>query len=502
MVREKVREKESFSSLQDYMAVLEEKGELVRVSEAVSTVYEMTEIHNRVLRAGGPAILFEKPVQPDGSVSDIPVLVNLFGTIDRVASGLGTRRAGLKEIGRFLGAMKQPEPPKGFMDAFSKLPILKTAMSMSPEIVRKAAVQDVIFKGKDVDLSRLPIQTCWPGEPAPLITWPLVITRRPDSEEAKAYNMGVYRMQVLGKDKTIMRWMEHRGGAQHHRLWQEEGKDMPCAVAIGADPSTILSGVTPIPDDMSEYYFAGLLRKEKLQLVPAKTQPLLVPANAEIILEGTISKDEMEEEGPYGDHTGYYNAVESFPTFKLTAITMRSKPVYLSTFTGRPPDEPSVLSEALNDVFLPLLQQQFPEIVDCYLPPEACSYRIAVVSMKKRYPGHAKRIMMGLWSHLYQFSYTKMVIVVDEDINARDWKDVMWAVSTRMDPARDLTVIDRTPMDYLDFASPISGLGGKLGIDATNKIGNETTREWGKKLEMSPEVVRQVNEKWKKLGLM
>lgn len=495
------RDQDSVLSLQDYMKVLEKKGELIRVSEPVSTVHEMTEIHNRVLRSGGPSVLFEKPLLQDGAVSGIPVLVNLFGTIDRVASGLGTNRSGLKQIGHFLSAMKQPEPPKGFMDAVSKIPVLKSAMSMSPEIVRRGPVQQKVLKGKDVDLSKLPIQTCWPGEPAPLITWPLVITRAPNSEKTESYNVGVYRMQVLGRDKTIMRWMEHRGGAQHHRLWQEQGKDMPCAVVIGADPSTILSGVTPVPDDLSEYHFAGLLKKEKLQLVSAKTQPLLVPAHAEIVLEGFISKDEIAEEGPYGDHTGYYNAVESFPTFKITAITMREKPVYLSTFTGRPPDEPSVLSEALNDVFLPLMQQQFPEIVDCYLPPEACSYRIAVVSIKKRYAGHAKRIMMGMWSHLYQFSYTKMVIVVDEDIDARNWKDVMWAVSTRMDPSRDLTVIEGTPMDYLDFASPKSGLGGKLGIDATNKMGNETSREWGTKLEMSPEIIRQVTEKWKKLGL-
>ena len=361
--------------------------------------------------------------------------------------------------------------------------------------------------GDDVDLSKIPIQSCWPGEPAPLITWPLVVTQGPSAgknggDKRDVFNLGIYRMQVLGKNKTIMRWLKHRGGAQHHARWKKEKPDpLPAAIVLGADPGTILAAVTPVPDTLSEYQFAGLLRGAKVELVDCKTVPLKVPATAEIVLEGYVSLDEYAPEGPYGDHTGYYNSVDDFPVFNITAITMRKDPIYLSTFTGRPPDEPSVLGEALNDVFVPILQQQFTEIVDFWLPPEGCSYRIAVVSMKKAYAGHAKRVMMGVWSFLRQFMYTKFVIVVDDDIDVRDWKDVMWAISTRMDPVRDITTVTDTPIDYLDFASPVSGLGGKLGLDATNKFPGETNREWGEKIYMDDDIITRVDEKWDRYGL-
>ncbi len=376
-------------------------------------------------------------------------------------------------------------------------------MSMRPQVVKRAPVQEVVLKGAEIDLSRLPIQTCWPGEPAPLITWPLVVTRGPGGSKEDDYNLGIYRMQVIGKDRCIMRWLAHRGGAQHHRRWKAEGRrePLPACAVIGADPGTILAAVTPVPDTLSEYQFAGLLRGAKLDLVPAKTVPLMVPAHAEIVLEGHVLLDEYADEGPYGDHTGYYNSVEKFPVFQVTAITMRKDPIYLSTFTGRPPDEPSVLGEALNEVFIPLLQQQFPEIVDFWLPPEGCSYRIAVVSIRKAYPGHAKRVMMAVWSYLRQFLYTKIVIVVDDDIDARNWKDVMWALSTRMDPARDITVIENTPIDYLDFASPVSGLGSKIGLDATDKFPGETNREWGRQIGMDQAVIDKVDAMWSGLGL-
>ncbi len=499
MYKNRMKKDKPYNSLRDFMQELERTGQLVRVAEPVSTVHEVTEIHRRVLAEGGPALLLEKPVLADGAVSPVPVLVNLFGTVERTAKGLGIKPDNLIDFGRWLCSMKQPEMPSGVMDTLGKLPMLKSALAMNPNVVRRAQVHEVILKGEQADLGKLPVQTCWSGEPAPLITWGLVATRRPESEDAGAYNLGVYRMQVAGRNKAIMRWLSHRGGAQHHRLWQAEGKDMPVAVVIGADPATILAAVTPVPDDFSEYHYSGILRGEKLSLASCRTVPLMVPANAEIVIEGYVSAGETLPEGPYGDHTGYFNSVEEFPVFNVTAITMRKDAVYLSTYTGRPPDEPSIMAQALGDVFLPLLQQQFPEIVDCYLPPEACSYRIAVVSLKKRYPGHARRIMMGLWSHLYQFSYTKMIIVVDEDIDARKWEDVMWAVSTRMDASRDLMIVENTPMDYLDFASPVSGLGGKLGIDATTKIGSETTREWGRLLTMDEDVVRRVDEMWGKL---
>jgi 4-hydroxy-3-polyprenylbenzoate decarboxylase len=469
----------------------------------------MTEICTRLLAEGGPAVLFEHPLMADGRRASMPCLVNLFGAVKRVAMGvtLGgverTTAAELREGGELLAFLRQPEPPRGVKEVWALLPLARTVMGMRPKIVKTAPAQEVVLTGADIDLTQLPIQTCWPGEPAPLITWPLVVTKGPSTTREDDFNLGIYRLQVVAKDQTLMRWLAHRGGAQHHRRWKAAGRrePLPACAVLGADPGLILAAVTPTPDTLSEYQFAGLLRGAKVELVTAKTVPLLVPAEAEIVLEGHVLLDETAEEGPYGDHTGYYNAVERFPIFQISAITMRRDPIYLTTFTGRPPDEPSVLGEALNEVFIPLLRQQFPEIVDFWLPPEGCSYRIAVVSMKKAYPGHAKRVMLGVWSYLRQFMYTKWVIVVDDDIDARDWKDVMWALSTRMDPARDLTVIENTPIDYLDFASPESGLGSKVGLDATNKWPPETKRDWGVKIAMDPAVVRAVSEKWSRLGL-
>jgi 4-hydroxy-3-polyprenylbenzoate decarboxylase len=492
----------AYRSLRDFITRLEEEGRLVRVTEPVSTELEMTEIQTRVIAEGGPALLFENVVKPDGTPSDMPVLVNLFGTVERVAWGMNRTPDELSEVGETLAFLRQPEPPGGWREAMDMLPILRQVMGMRPKSVSRAAVHEVVLEGDDVDLSRLPIQTCWPGEPAPLITWPLVVTKGPGTDKQDDFNLGIYRMQVTGCNTTLMRWLRHRGGAQHHSRWKgTKTEPLPAAAVIGADPGTILAAVTPVPDTLSEYAFAGLLRGEKVPLVDCKTVPLKVPANAEIVLEGYVSLDDYGDEGPYGDHTGYYNSVESFPTFTVTAITMRKDPIYLSTYTGRPPDEPAVLGEALNEVFIPLLRQQFPEIVDFWLPPEGCSYRIAVVSMKKAYPGHAKRVMMGVWSYLRQFMYTKFVIVVDDDINARDWKDVMWAISTRVDPARDLTIIENTPIDYLDFASPESGLGSKMGLDATNKWPPETKREWGEEIRMADDIVERVTEKWDRLGI-
>ncbi len=492
----------AYSSLRDFIEKLEKTGRLVRVSAPVSTVLEMTEIQTRVLAEGGPAILFENVIKADGTPSDMPVLVNLFGTVERVAWGMNREPHELREIGETLAFLRQPEPPGGWREALDMLPLMKTVMAMKPRDSGTAYCQEVVLTGDDIDLAKLPIQTCWPGEPAPLITWPLVVTKGPGSDKRDAYNLGIYRMQVTGKNTTLMRWLKHRGGAQHHQRWKaEKPEPLPAACVLGADPGTILAAVTPVPDTLSEYQFAGLLRGKKVDLVDCVTQPLKVPAEAEIVIEGTVSLTDYGDEGPYGDHTGYYNAVEPFPVFNVTAITMRKNPVYLSTYTGRPPDEPSVLGEALNDVFVPLLQQQFPEIVDFWLPPEGCSYRVAVVSMKKAYAGHAKRIMLAVWSYLRQFMYTKFVVVVDEDIDARDWNDVIWAISTNVDPSRDLTVIDNTPIDYLDFASPESGLGGKLGIDATTKLPPETHRDWGKKIRMSDDVVDKVDKMWSKLGI-
>ena len=493
-----------YSSLRDFMARLEGAGQLVRVTEPVSTVLEMTEIQTRLLAEAGPAVLFERPLAADGRPNPIPVLVNLFGTTERVAWGMDREPHDLRALGETLAALRQPEPPGGWREALELVPLARAALAMAPRTVTRAPCQEVVLEGDDVDLGALPVQTCWPGEPAPLITWPLVVTRGPAEPGRKGppVNLGVYRMQVTGRTTTLMRWLKHRGGAQHHRRWGAARRDpLPVAAVIGADPGTIIAAVTPLPEALSEYQFAGLLRGRKVDLVDCKTIPLQVPAEAEIVIEGHVSLDDYGDEGPYGDHTGYYNAVEPFPVFTASAITMRRAPIYLSTFTGRPPDEPSILAEALNEVFVPLLIQQFPEIVDFFLPPEGCSYRIAVVAIRKAYPGHAKRIMMAIWSYLTQFMYTKFVIVVDDDIDARDWKDVMWAMATRMDPARDITVIENAPIDYLDFASPTSGLGGKIGLDATTKLPPETTRTWGRKIRMSDEVIETVTEKWPKLGL-
>jgi 4-hydroxy-3-polyprenylbenzoate decarboxylase len=492
----------AYDSLRDFMAQLEAEGQLVRVAHPVSPNLEVTEIQTRLLAEGGPAVLFENVLRADGSRYSMPLLANLFGSVDRVAKGMGRRPEELREVGETLAFLRQPEPPGSLKEAFQSLPLLKTVMTMKPKTVASAPCQEVVLTGKDIDLSALPIQTCWPGEPAPLITWPLVVTKGPGKDKVDDFNLGIYRMQVTGRDSTLMRWLKHRGGAQHHRRWKaERSEPLPAAAVIGADPGTIIAAVTPVPDTLSEYQFAGLLRGRKLDLVDCKTQPLKVPAQAEIVLEGSVSLEEYRDEGPYGDHTGYYNAVEPFPVFTVTAITRRQNPIYLSTFTGRPPDEPSVLGEALNEVFIPLLQQQFPEITDFWLPPEGCSYRVAVVAIKKAYPGHAKRVMLGIWSYLRQFMYTKWVIVVDDSIDARDWKDVIWAVSTRMDPARDITLIENTPIDYLDFASPEDGLGSKIGLDATDKWPPETKRQWGTEIRMSQEVVDKVTSIWSELGL-
>ncbi len=474
----------------------------MRVQAPVSPVLELTEIQTRLLAEGGPAVLFENVRREDGSKYGMPVLTNLFGTVERVAWGMEREPHEIRELGETLAFLRQPEPPGGWREAMGMLPLLKTVMTMKPRTVSKAPVQEVVLKGDQIDLSALPIQTCWPGEPAPLITWPLVVTKGPGKRKEDDYNLGIYRMQVTGRNTTLMRWLKHRGGAQHHARWaNEKPEPLPAAVVIGADPGTILAAVTPVPDTLSEYAFAGLLRNAKVDLVDCKTVPLKVPADAEIVLEGHVSLTDYGDEGPYGDHTGYYNQVERFPVFTISAITMRRDPIYLSTFTGRPPDEPSVLGEAMNELFIPLLQQQFPEIVDFWLPPEGCSYRVAVVSMKKAYAGHAKRVMRGVWSYLRQFLYTKWVIVVDADINARDWNDVIWAISTRMDPARDVTMIENTPIDYLDFASPVSGLGSKIGLDATDKWPGETNREWGVPIRMAEEVVERVTGRWKEYGL-
>ena len=487
----------AFASLREFMARLEGAGRLVRVSAPVSPALEITEIHTRLLAERGPAVLFERV---EGSV--LPLLANLFGTVERVAWGMNREPHQLRELGELLAFLKQPEPPGGWREAIEMVPLLKAALAMKPRTVTRAPCQEVVRRGAEIDLGMLPIQTCWPGEPAPLITWPLVVTKGPGGQRADGFNLGIYRMQVIGRNTTLMRWLRHRGGAQHHRRWQAERHDpLPAAAVIGADPGTILAAVTPVPDTMSEYQFAGLLRGQRVELVDCVSVPLKVPATAEIVLEGLVSLEEYRDEGPYGDHTGYYNAVEPFPVFTITAMTMRRDPIYLSTFTGRPPDEPSVLGEALNEVFLPLFKQQFPEVVDFWLPPEGCSYRVAVVTIKKAYPGHAKRVMLGVWSYLRQFMYTKFVIVTDDDIDARDWKDVIWAISTRVDPTRDLTILEHTPIDYLDFASPEPGLGSKLGIDATNKWPPETKRDWGTKIRMSDDIIERVTARWADYGL-
>ncbi|MEP6679246.1 MAG: 4-hydroxy-3-polyprenylbenzoate decarboxylase [Betaproteobacteria bacterium] len=502
----------AYRDLRDFIAQLETAGELRRVGVPVDPNLEMTEICDRVLKAGGPAILFERPVGdfrgPSGA--PIPVLGNLFGTPGRVARAMGADpaawRDSLREVGRLLAFLKAPEPPKGLVDAWQTTrPLFRKVLDMAPKVRSSAPCQDVVWEGADVDLARLPIQTCWPGDAGPLITWGLVVTRGPHKERQ---NLGIYRQQVIARDKVIMRWLSARGGALDFRdhARATPGAPFPVAVALGADPATILGAVTPVPDTLSEYQFAGLLRGARTEIVKCLTHDLQVPAAAEIVLEGHIAPDandpsgyESADEGPFGDHTGYYNEVERFPVFTIERITLRRDPIYHSTYTGKPPDEPAVLGVALNEVFVPLLQKQFPEIADFYLPPEGCSYRLAVVALRKQYPGHAKRVMFGIWSFLRQFMYTKMIVVTDDDVDIRDWKDVVWALTTRVDPGRDLTIVERTPIDYLDFASPVAGLGGKLGIDATNKWPGETTREWGRPIAMDDRVKARVDVLWREL---
>jgi 4-hydroxy-3-polyprenylbenzoate decarboxylase len=485
-----------YHDLRDFLAQLEKLGELKRVGAEVDPKLEMTEICDRVLRAGGPAILFEKP-----KGASMPVLGNLFGTPKRVALGMGQESVvALRQVGELLAYLKEPEPPKGLRDAWDKLPVLKQVLNMAPKLLSSAPCQEVVWEGSQVDLSRLPIQTCWPGDVAPLITWGLTVTRGPNKSRQ---NLGIYRQQVIGPNKVIMRWLAHRGGALDYREHCEKnpGLPFPVAVVIGADPATILGAVTPVPDTLSEYQFAGLLRGAKTELVKCLGSDLQVPASAEIVLEGVIHPGETATEGPYGDHTGYYNEQADFPVFTIERMTMRANPIYHSTYTGKPPDEPAMLGVALNEVFVPLLRKQFPEIVDFYLPPEGCSYRLAVVSMKKQYPGHAKRVMFGIWSFLRQFMYTKFIIVVDDDVNIREWKEVVWAMTTRVDAARDTTIAENTPIDYLDFASPVAGLGSKMGIDATNKWPGETSREWGRPIVMDDAVKQRVDALWQTLGL-
>ncbi|MDD5579183.1 MAG: 4-hydroxy-3-polyprenylbenzoate decarboxylase [Methylobacter sp.] len=483
-----------YRDLRDFIKQLEKQGELKRITIPVDPYLEMTEICDRTLKQGGPALWFENP-----KGANIPVLGNLFGTPRRVAMGMGADSVDeLRGIGELLAYLKEPEPPKGMKDAWEKLPVFRQVLNMTPKLIKSPPCQELVREGDEIDLNDYPIQTCWPEDAAPLITWPLVITKGPNKDRQ---NLGIYRQQVIGKNKVIMRWLAHRGGALDFKEWQTAypGQPFPVSVALGADPATILAAVTPIPDTLSEYAFAGLLRGSKTEVAACLINDLQVPASAEIVLEGFIYPGETAPEGPFGDHTGYYNEVDSFPVFTIERITQRQAPIYHSTYTGRPPDEPAILGVALNEVFIPILQKQFPEIIDFYLPPEGCSYRMAVISMKKQYAGHAKRVMLGTWSYLRQFMYTKFVIVVDDDVDVRNWQDVIWAITTRMDPARDLTILENTPIDYLDFASPVSGLGSKVGFDATNKWPGETSREWGRPIVMSPEVIKKVDSIWASL---
>ncbi|MDP3664626.1 MAG: 4-hydroxy-3-polyprenylbenzoate decarboxylase [Nitrosomonas sp.] len=485
-----------YKDLRDFIAQLEAMGELKRIQTEIDPALEMTEICDRILKAQGPAVLFEHP-----KGHTMPVLGNLFGTPKRVALGMGQESVeALREVGKLLAYLKEPDPPKGLKDAWDKLPVLKKVLNMAPKELSSAPCQEIVWEGNDVDLSRIPIQTCWPGDVAPLITWGLTVTRGPNKTRQ---NLGIYRQQVIGPNKVIMRWLAHRGGALDFREFSltNPGKPYPLAVALGADPATILGAVTPVPDTLSEYQFAGLLRGAKTEVIKCIGNDLQVPASAEIVLEGAIHPGETALEGPYGDHTGYYNEQETFPVFTIDRITMRRNPIYHSTYTGKPPDEPAILGVALNEVFVPLLQKQFPEITDFYLPPEGCSYRMAVVSMKKQYAGHSKRVMFGIWSFLRQFMYTKFIIVTDDDINVRDWKEVIWAITTRVDPVRDTLLVENTPIDYLDFASPISGLGGKMGLDATNKFPGETNREWGTPIVMDDAIKQRVDAIWGELGI-
>jgi 4-hydroxy-3-polyprenylbenzoate decarboxylase len=498
-----IRDLPPFNSLRDFLGHLAAANDLTRIAEPVSLVHEVTEIHRRVLAAGGPVLQFDAAYSGEGSQASMPVLVNLFGTVDRVAAGLGVRRERLGELGVALAFLRAPKPPNGLRDAIAHWPALRAALNTRARVVAHPPVQSDIRLGDDVDLSALPIQTCWPGEPGPLVTWPLIITRAPDAgiADVTQTNVGVYRAQILARDRMIIRWLPHRGGAAHHRAWAARGQDMPVAIAIGTDPATMLAAALPLPEGLSELGFSGLLRGDRPDVSPAVNVPLAIPANAEIVIEGWVSASETAPEGPFGDHTGYYNAVADFPVMRVTAITRRADPLYVATYTGRPPDEPSVIGEALNTLVEPLIRQQMPEIVSVYLPPAACSYRIAVVAIAKRYPGQARRVMAGLWGMLPQFSYTKAIVVVDDDIDVRSGADVLWAMSTRMDPSRDLMILDRTPIDYLDFASPEPGLGGKIGFDATTKIGPETAREWGRPIAMSADVRVRIDELWPRLGI-
>ena len=510
-----------YRDLRDFIDQLEARGQLKRISTEVDPYLEMTEVCDRTLRAGGPALLFENP-----RGHRIPVLGNLFGTPERVALGMGEESvAALREVGVLLSQLKAPEPPKGMKDAWDKLPVFRKVLDMAPKVVKGAACQRHVLEGDAVDLSTIPVQTCWPEDAGPLITWGLVVTRGPARLQRRVVpdaqgeagslpgggeagrsrtNLGIYRMQVIGPNRVIMRWLAHRGGALDFRDWKRArpGEPFPVAVALGADPATILGAVTPVPDTLSEYAFAGLLRGGRTEVTRCIGSDLQVPASAEFVLEGSIHPGDMASEGPFGDHTGYYNEVDEFPVFTIDRITHRDQPIYHSTYTGRPPDEPAILGVALNEVFVPILQKQFPEIVDFYLPPEGCSYRMAVVSLRKQYAGHAKRVMFGVWSFLRQFMYTKFVIVTDDDVNVRDWNDVIWAMTTRMDPVRDTLLVENTPIDYLDFASPVSGLGGKVGFDATNKWPGETSREWGRPIEMSAAVKARVDAIWGELGIV
>ena len=484
-----------YSDLREFVAQLEAKGDLKRIKVEVSPRLEMTEICDRVLRADGPALLFERPAG-----HEIPVLANLFGTVGRVAAAMGLSDArALREVGKMLAFLREPEPPKGLRDLWDKFPVWKQLLNMPPKVLSSAPCREVIWENSEVDLARLPVQTCWPDDAGPLITWGLTVTRGPAKPRQ---NLGIYRQQVIGHNRLIMRWLAHRGGALDFRDHLHSSKEpFPVAVVLGADPATMLAAVAPIPDTLSEYQFAGLLRGGRTELVKCLGSDLEVPASAEMVLEGQILAGDVAEEGPHGDHTGYYNEVERFPVMTVQRITMRRSPIYHSTYTGKPPDEPAMLGVALNEIFVPLLTKQFPEIVDFYLPPEGCSYRLAVVTMRKQYPGHAKRVMFGIWSYLRQFMYTKFIIVCDDDVDARDWKEVIWALTTRADPARDSVVVENTPIDYLDFASPVSGLGSKMGIDATNKWPGETSRRWGRPIVMDDAVKRRVDALWRDLGL-
>ena len=485
-----------YKDLREFIDQLEKEGDLKRIKQKIDPNLEITEVSDRTLRKRGPALLFER-----AGDSTIPLLANLFGTEQRVAKAMGENQVeALRDVGKLLAFLKEPEPPKGFIDAIKSLPIYRKILDMSPKVVKNPKCQEIVKTGKEVDLSILPIQTCWPGDAGPLITWGLVITKGPTKSRQ---NMGIYRQQVIAKNRVIMRWLSHRGGDLDYKEWREQkgNEPFPISVTLGCDPATILGAVTPIPDTLSEYAFAGLLRGSKTEVAKSISSDLQVPARAEIVLEGFIYPDDEADEGPFGDHTGYYNEIDRFPVFTIETMTMRKDPIYHSTYTGRPPDEPAILGLALNEVFIPILQKQYPEIIDFYLPSEGCSYRVAIVSIKKQYPGHAKRVMMGVWSFLRQFMYTKFVIVVDDDINPRDWEDVIWAISTRVDPARDITIVENTPIDYLDFASPVSGLGSKMGLDATNKLPGETTREWGTPITMDQAVKDKIDSIWSDLGI-